>query len=886
MQRRARRLRRLARGSRPLGGVVLPCAVRLICAVCLLIALSQTAAIASPARTPLTIAGRAALAADGSHVTVDVDLAGPDGLQDVRVAIDVTPGDQVRVTGGALAAAGSMSVEALGVEEQRFNADLRVTRRITLVVVPARPGNHRVDVRVLAERPDGNTWADMYSYFYNLENGVLVEGWVRTEGPEVTRARRFEGTLPEPTGATPLRPVPTAPPTTASLPTGAASAPAPGAAATTGTVVVSGRFYLYDQTSMLIPQIERLVKLVNASNTVLATAYTNLQGYYQFPAVTNPGALRVEVWCQADYVREGGTDQVKTIDSNGIVHHVSTDLETGVPDGNYFFGEWIVGFENDLLKGFWAFNTEQATYRYFYLIRGDGTEYPGGIVAVWYPGSTNGNYFRPGVIYLTDIAPWSKDIVAHEAGHSVMYHAYKSWLPDNDCPAPREINQNTTVRCAWVEGWADFTALVVNGDSVLAGASGDAVDLEPPTWWTPDWDTGMRVEGHVAGALWDIVDAANEPAHDHHTDPIAAIWHTLWQVKDEDVCNFWKDSQNYGIKRSRDNELYQNTIDECRYCFEDPYEPDDSCAAATREGPGSTYTYNHCGSADWQYVLVSPDWVYTWETDDLGYLGDTTLTLYASDCTNELGFNDDKFDGKWPKASRLVWTSDRNDVVYISTREYQDAYGPYRSYDISLSAVCPVPPPADGLNPPQSGLTCSSPVVITWTGHARTYDVWLDGQLVCAGTTATSCTTGGLATGWHSYYVESRNACGGASLSPTIYFWEGAGTVPQSTPALHFTSVDRLEWTQLFDVLSYDLVRGNLTLLRRSRGDFREATEECLENNGTSVAVTYTPVPRPRDGFYFVARGVGCGGNGTYDSQSPSQSGSRDAEINATGLCP
>ncbi len=869
MPQRARRIRRLVSGAGAL------------------LALQGAATFATSPKTPLTITGRAALAADGSAVTVNCDLAGHAWLQGVRVEIDVSPGDRVTVAGGELAAAGALSVEPTGVEGHRFTADMRATRTFTVVVVPARPGNHRIDVRVLADRPGGDVWGDMYSYFYHATGTSLVEGYVRDEARGVSRARRYAGPPPEVRAATPHRPVPTAPPSTAPGAPAVAKGGVPaGGDATTGTVAVGGRFYLYDQTSWLTPQIERLVKLVDASDRVLATAYTDLHGWYQFPAVTNPGALRVEVWCQTDYVREGGTDMVVTHDENAIPYRASTDLQSGIPDGTFFFGDWIVGFDNEDLKAFWAFDTEQATYRYFYLIRGDGTEYPGTIAATWHPGSTDGNYFRPPVIHLTDTAPWATDIVAHESGHSVMYRAYKNWLPDNDCPAPRQVNLNSAIHCAWFEGWADFTALAVNGDPVLAGDSGDALNLETPTWYTPDWDTGMRVEGHVAGALWDILDAANEPPHDLHTDPLTAVWHTLWQVRDDDLCKFWNDSRNYGVKRSRDNELYQNTIDECRICVEDPYEPDDSCAQATREGPGSTYTYNHCADEDWQYVLVGPDWVYRWETGDLGYLGDTTLTLYASDCTTELGFNDDRYDGTWPKASRLEWTSDRSDTVYIVAREYQGTYGPNRSYDITLSATCPAPPPADGLYPPPSGLACSSAVVITWTGHARTYDVWIDGHLACAGTTETSCAAGGLSTGFHWYYVVSRNACGATSDSPTVQFWEGAGTVPQSTPEIVFTSRDRLAWGALIDAHSYDVVRGNLALLRRAHGDFREATDECLEDNGANTAVIDTSVPRPRDGFYFLARGIGCAGNGTYDAQSPSQIGSRDEEVAATGLCP
>jgi hypothetical protein len=56
--------------------------------------------------------------------------------------------------------------------------------------------------------------------------------------------------------------------------------------------------------------------------------------------------------------------------------------------------------------------------------------------------------------------------------------------------------------CAWMEGWATFWSMKVRNSPVYQN-----INLEDPTWGTPTWDyNGDGVEGHVAGALWDICD--------------------------------------------------------------------------------------------------------------------------------------------------------------------------------------------------------------------------------------------------------------------------------------------------------------------------------------------------------------------------------------------
>ncbi len=106
---------------------------------------------------------------------------------------------------------------------------------------------------------------------------------------------------------------------------------------------------------------------------------------------------------------------------------------------------------------------------------------------------------------------------------------------------------------------------------------------------------------------------------------------------------------------------------------------------------------------------------------------------------------------------------------------------------------------------------------------------------------------------------------------------------PTGSPTL---AVDRdlLAWTALPGATDYDIVRGDLGGLVLSGGDFAVATSECLASNHAQTSLPYSTVPVVEGGFWFVVRGVNCGGGGTYDSGAPSQAAPRDGELASS--CP
>lgn len=112
-----------------------------------------------------------------------------------------------------------------------------------------------------------------------------------------------------------------------------------------------------------------------------------------------------------------------------------------------------------------------------------------------------------------------------------------------------------------------------------------------------------------------------------------------------------------------------------------------------------------------------------------------------------------------------------------------------------------------------------------------------------------------------------------------------AGT-PTGTPVLRVEK-DRLDWSDLPSAGAYDVVRGGLTSLRASAGDFSTSTSDCVADDHELTTLTTLDEPPPGEGHWFLVRGINCAGSGTYDSNSPSQLGSRDEEIElSTHACP
>jgi len=198
--------------------------------------------------------------------------------------------------------------------------------------------------------------------------------------------------------------------------------------------------------------------------------------------------------------------------------------------------------------------------------------------------------------------------------------------------------------------------------------------------------------------------------------------------------------------------------------------------------------------------------------------------------------------GVWSNSGMIVWGGRDNSLNYLSSGARYD-------------------PSANGWTPTPSA-NAPSPRAF----HAA---VWTDAEMVIWGG------TNGL-----SHFATGGEYCAGTCTS----------TPPSGIPSVSMSQEaggSRVRWTTVATATGYDVVRGSVGTLRSTAGDFTSATNACLANDTAELSVLDANIPAAANGFWYLARGMNCGGSGTYDGPGGRQSGSRDAEIDAAASrCP
>jgi len=92
-----------------------------------------------------------------------------------------------------------------------------------------------------------------------------------------------------------------------------------------------------------------------------------------------------------------------------------------------------------------------------------------------------------------------------------------------------------------------------------------------------------------------------------------------------------------------------------------------------------------------------------------------------------------------------------------------------------------------------------------------------------------------------------------------------------------------LFWPPVPEATGYDVAWGDLGVLRAT-GDFYHATEGCLAQNVMGTAAGHLDTPASGEAYWYLVRGVNCGGSGSYDSMAPEHIGPRDEPIGDSTL--
>ncbi|HEX5041812.1 MAG TPA: DUF5060 domain-containing protein [Candidatus Polarisedimenticolaceae bacterium] len=114
-----------------------------------------------------------------------------------------------------------------------------------------------------------------------------------------------------------------------------------------------------------------------------------------------------------------------------------------------------------------------------------------------------------------------------------------------------------------------------------------------------------------------------------------------------------------------------------------------------------------------------------------------------------------------------------------------------------------------------------------------------------------------------------------------------SGSAPPPVLGVAFTGRTGFDWSDTRDATSYDVVRGDLAVLRAQR-TFTPAVNACLENNGTDRHAEDPVTPASGQGFWYLVRGVSASaGPGSYSIGDAGERPGRDPEIGASSAaCP
>ena len=113
-------------------------------------------------------------------------------------------------------------------------------------------------------------------------------------------------------------------------------------------------------------------------------------------------------------------------------------------------------------------------------------------------------------------------------------------------------------------------------------------------------------------------------------------------------------------------------------------------------------------------------------------------------------------------------------------------------------------------------------------------------------------------------------------------------TIPDECEGITLTAGPaNWEWSTVSGALGYDLVRGDLGILRSTGGDFSPATDQCLANDSAGTTWPLGVDPAAGEALWYLVRGVLGTANLTYDSFGPGLFAGRDPAIEASGAtCP
>jgi hypothetical protein len=212
---------------------------------------------------------------------------------------------------------------------------------------------------------------------------------------------------------------------------------------------------------------------------------------------------------------------------------------------------------------------------------------------------------------------------------------------------------------------------------------GDAPFLDFWVNWWNSWDNLSGI------ASYDI----------QYRDGLAGTWTNLLTNTSDDHYRFVGQNGHTYYFRTRARDYagnlstyaggdgdVQHTVQICTTSA-DGKEPDNSYTAAkaiTTNGTQQSHNFHAAGDQDWLKFTATAGVTYTLVTANTGGHADTILSVYDTNGTTLLAFNDDDPDN-WP-ASRLAWGARRDGTYYVKVEHWDPhAYGCTTAYAVSIT---------------------------------------------------------------------------------------------------------------------------------------------------------------------------------------------------------
>lgn len=153
-----------------------------------------------------------------------------------------------------------------------------------------------------------------------------------------------------------------------------------------------------------------------------------------------------------------------------------------------------------------------------------------------------------------------------------------------------------------------------------------------------------------------------------------------------------------------------------------------------------------------------------------------------------------------------------------------------------------------------------------------------------------------------SFFIKTAGGGSGTNFGP-VYFDDihielvnslnlTNPTAPGTTAEVLGLTVDEdketLTWDPLVWATGYDVVKGDLVVLRDAAGEFATSVISCLEDGGENTSAQDGEWPVEGYGFFYLVRGIAASEEpGTYDSGGTGQTESRDEGIEvSSAACP